>query len=150
MSPRAARRRARPPGLPTRAADFPLLTSLLERRSRRFGAGFRLNGGPLAFESQRPPQPLSVEEEAVLSYAACGVSGYALSELPFGTGDVPDAGGGHIMVHFAGRTIASGDAMHLCAVFVVMLVHPRAVRALPGDLRAVQHPRRLPGPSPGS
>ena len=107
------------PGSFEHLSEFSLLTALLDRRSRRFAAGLRLNGGPLAFESRQPRQPLAVEEEAVLAFAASGVDGFALSELPFGTGDVPDAGGGHIMVHFAGRTIASGDAMHLATVFVV-------------------------------
>lgn len=96
-----------------------LFEALLDRRSSRFAPGFRLNGGPLAFESQRPASPLSLEEEAELAFAANGVTGFALSELPFGTGDLPAAGGGHIMVHFVGRTVASGDAMHLVAVFVV-------------------------------
>ncbi len=95
-----------------------LLDALFDRRSRRFAPGFRLNGGPLAFESQRPSSPLSLEEEAALAFAANGVTGFALSELPFHTGSVPTAGGGHIMVHFVGRTVASGDAMHLVAVFV--------------------------------
>ena len=105
--------------IPNGLASFPLLTALLERRSRRFGAGFRLNGGPLAFESQRAPAPLSTAEEAALTFAANGVNGYALSELPFDTGDRPNAGGGHIMVHFVGRTVPSGDAMHLTTLFVV-------------------------------
>src|SRR6266581_1694525 len=105
--------------IPNGLASFPLLTALLERRSRRFGAGFRLNGGPLAFESQRAPAPLSTAEEAALAFAANGVNGYALSELPFDTGDRPNAGGGHIMVHFVGRTVPSGDAMHLTTLFVV-------------------------------
>ncbi len=100
-------------------ASFPLLTALLERRSRRFGAGFRLNGGPLAFESRRPPHPLGLEEEAALAFAANGVNGFALSELPFASGDIAAGDGGHIMVHFVGRTIPSGDAMHLCTLFVV-------------------------------
>ena len=104
---------------PEAFASFPLVSALRERRSRRFAAGFRLNGGPLAFESRREPAPLSVEEEAALAFAATGVTGHALSELPFATGERPDAGGGHIMVHFVGRTVASGDAMHLAAVFVV-------------------------------
>jgi hypothetical protein len=105
--------------VPPQIASFPLLDALLERRSRRFAAGLRLNGGPLAFESHRAPAPLGVAEEATLAFAATGVTGYALSELPFETGDRPDAGGGHIMVHFVGRTVASGDAMHLATVFVV-------------------------------
>src|SRR5438132_2766562 len=104
--------------IPNGLASFPLLTAFLERRSRRFGAGFHLNGGPLAFESQRAPAPLSTAEEAALAFAANGVNGYALSELPFDTGDRPNAAGGHIMVHFVGRTIPSGDAMHLAALFV--------------------------------
>src|SRR3989442_54715 len=105
--------------IPNGLSSFPLLTALLERRSRRFGAGFRLNGGPLAFASQRAPAPLSVAEEAALAFAANGVNGYALSELPFDAGDRPNAGGGHIMVHFVGRTVPSGNAMHLTTLFVV-------------------------------
>src|SRR2546425_217378 len=69
--------------IPNGLASFPLMTALLERRSRRFGAGFRLNGGPLAFESQRAPAPLSTAEQAALASAANGGTGYALSELPF-------------------------------------------------------------------
>src|SRR2546430_5266336 len=105
--------------IPNGLSSFPLLTALLERRSRRFGAGFRLNGGPLAFASQRAPAPLSVAEEAALAFAANGVNGYALSELPFDAGDRPNAGGGHIMVHFVGRPVPSGDAMHLTTLFVL-------------------------------
>ncbi len=99
-------------------AAYPLLAALLERRSRRFGRGFTLNGGPLAYQSRQPPQPLTVEEEAVLAFAACGVSGYALAELPYATGAVPEAGGGNIMTHFVARTVNSGDALHTVALFV--------------------------------
>ena len=40
-------------------AHYPLLDALIQRRSRRFGQGFRLNGGPLAYVSQQTPQPLT-------------------------------------------------------------------------------------------
>jgi len=96
-----------------------LVDALLARRSRRFGKGMRLNGGPLAFQSAQPPQPLSLEEEAALAFAACGVTGYALAELPYQTGDQPEAGSGNIMTHFIARTVPSGDAMHDCTVFVI-------------------------------
>src|ERR1700694_1754792 len=66
------------PDVPDETASFPLIRALLERRSRRFAAGLRLNGGPLAFESRRPPAPLSVAEEATLAFAATGVTGHAL------------------------------------------------------------------------
>src|SRR5262249_49089105 len=79
---------------------YPLLDALSERRSRRFGAGMRLNGGPLAYDSTQTPRPLSTAEEAALAFAACGVTGYALAELPYQTGNLPEAGGGNIMTHF--------------------------------------------------
>lgn len=99
--------------------QFPLLQALLQRRSRRFAAGATLAGGPLAYQSTLPPQPLTVDEEAAMAFAACGVTGYALAELPYGQGAEPESGGGHIMTHFIGRTVASGDAMHDCTVFVI-------------------------------
>ncbi len=100
-------------------AHYPLLNALIERRSRRFGRGMHLNGGPLAYDSAQTPRPLSRAEEAALAFAACGVTGYALAELPYQTGNVPEAGGGNIMTHFIGRTVASGDAMHDVTLFVL-------------------------------
>jgi hypothetical protein len=102
-----------------RLARYPLLDALIERRSRRFGGGMSLNGGPLAYDSSRSPQPLSLEEEAALAFAGCGVTGFALAELPYESGDVPEAGCGNIMTHFIGRTVASGDAMHNITLFVI-------------------------------
>lgn len=102
-----------------RLARYPLLAALIERRSRRFGKGFRLNGGPLAYGSLQPAQPLTLEEEAALAFAACGVTGPVLADLPYQTGEVPEAGSGNIMSHFVGRTVASGDAAHNNTVFVI-------------------------------
>ncbi|HEX5913534.1 MAG TPA: hypothetical protein VFY54_10445, partial [Rubrobacter sp.] len=50
-------------------AGYPLVEALIERRSRHFGNGMRLNGGPLSYMSVRPSQPLSLEEEAALAFA---------------------------------------------------------------------------------
>jgi len=105
--------------LDERLARYPLLEALIERRSRRFGSGMSLNGGPLAYDSQHVPQPLSLEEEAALAFAGCGVTGFALAELPYESGDLPEAGSGNIMTHFVGRTVASGDAMHNITLFVI-------------------------------
>ena len=79
------------PSAPTnlRFKNYPLLQALIERRSRRFASGMKLEGGPLSFESKRPPQPLTEEEEAALAFAACGVTGYALAELPYAPGSQP-------------------------------------------------------------
>src|SRR5579864_600498 len=102
-----------------RLARHSLLEALLARRSRRFGKGMRLNGGPLAYASAHEPEPLSPAEEAALAFAACGITGYTMAELPYDTGNVPEAGGGNIIVHFAGRTAFSADAAHLVTVFVL-------------------------------
>jgi hypothetical protein len=102
-----------------RAASYPLLDAMIERRSRRFGKGMRLNGGPLAYVSAQAAQPLSLDEEAALAFAACGITGYGLGELPYQSGDAPEAGGGNILIHFIGRTVASGDAAHAVIVFVI-------------------------------
>jgi hypothetical protein len=94
-------------------ARYPLLDALRDRRSRRFGLG-RTIGGPLAHASQRPGVPLDEEEEALLAFAACGVTGPALVELEFQPG-----GGGTIVAGLAGRTVASGDAIQTVSVFVL-------------------------------
>jgi hypothetical protein len=100
-------------------AHHSLLDALLARRSRRFGKGMRLNGGPLAYESVHEPEPLSLDEEAALAFAACGITGYTMAELPYDTGDVAEAGGGNIIMNFVGRTVFSADAAHLVTVFVL-------------------------------
>ena len=127
-----------------RLGTYSLLSALLERRSRRFGKGMTLNGGPLAYRSAHRPHPLSQEEEAALAFSACGITGYALAELPYDTGQVPEAGGGNIMIRFIGRTVASGHALHYVIVFVIndegawMLKRPQdfAPRELPLLLQA--------------
>lgn len=70
-----------------RLRSYPLLEALVSRPSRRFARGMKLNGGPLAYDSREAPEPLSQEEEAALAFAAlafaaCGVTGYAMAELP--------------------------------------------------------------------
>ena len=88
-------------------AGSPLSEALIERRSRRFGYGMRLNGGPLSYGSVRTPQPLSFEEEAALAFAGCGITGPVLAELPYDSGDEHEAGGGNTMINLVGRTVAT-------------------------------------------
>ena len=100
-------------------ANYSLLDALLARRSRRFGRGMHLNGGPLAYASAHEPAPLSLLEEAMLAFGACGITGYTMGELPYDTGDVAEAGGGNIIMNFVGRTVFSADAAHLVTIFVL-------------------------------
>lgn len=98
--------------------QFPLFEAMRQRRSRRFGMGMRLNGGPLAYTSRFAPAPLALNEQAALVFAGAGVTGYALAELPY-QGDQPESGGGQMMVSFIGRTTSSADALHSVALVVI-------------------------------
>src|SRR5688572_7296230 len=93
--------------------QYPLLTALRDRRSRRFGLGMRMPGGPLAFESRHQPTSLTEAEEAAMVFAACGITGYALADLCY-----TQNGGGNIMGSLVARTIASGDALQTVALVV--------------------------------
>jgi hypothetical protein len=92
---------------------YPLLDALRERRSRRFGLGMAMGAGPLAYRSHHAGLSLSEGEEALLAFAACGITGYALADLAYAPGQ-----GGTIMAGLLGRTIGSGDAIQSVAVFV--------------------------------
>ena len=93
--------------------DYPLLTALRERRSRRFGLGMKIPDGPLAFESRHQPKPLTEAEEAALVFAACGITGRALADLNYAKD-----GGGSIMAGLVARTTASGDGLQTVALVV--------------------------------
>jgi len=77
------------PDIQERLRSFSLLDAIVSRRSRRFARGMKLNGGPLAYDSREAPEALSLEEEAALAFAACGVTGYAMAELPYDSGSTP-------------------------------------------------------------
>jgi len=74
------------------ADAYPLLQALRNRRSRRFGLGMEIPAGPLAYKSEAEPLRLTEDEEALLAFAACGVTGPALGDLDYSSG-----GGGTIL-----------------------------------------------------
>ena len=84
---------------------YPLLDALTKRRSRRFGLGMKMASGPLAFHSRKAALPLTEEEEALMAFAAAGVTGHALLDLSFAPGQ-----GGAIVARSSGGH-ASGDAI---------------------------------------
>lgn len=98
----------------SKQATGALLHILRGRRSRRFGLGMKMSSGPLTYESRCPGIALTEEEEALLAYAASGVTGYALGDLMYERGQ-----GGTIMSRFLGRTIPSGDAAQTVALLVM-------------------------------
>lgn len=95
-----------------------LIDTLLKRRSRRFGRAMRLTAGPLAFGSRERSASLSLDEEALLAFAAVGITGPALGEMEYTSGRA-DAGGGNILGGFVGRTAASADALQSVGLVVI-------------------------------
>ena len=96
-----------------------LSSAILGRRSRRFAKGLHLQGGPLEFASQQTAQPLTLDEEAALAFAAAGITGFVSGELPYQPGPQAESGGGHMMTRFWGRTIPSADGLHTVSLFVI-------------------------------
>jgi len=92
---------------------YPLLAALKQRRSRRFGLGMKMPSAPMAYESRHAPFPLTGEEEACLTFAASGITGFALLDLPF-SGEQ----GGAIVARSLGRTFASGDAIQTVSLVI--------------------------------
>ena len=91
-----------------------LIDALRDRRSRRFGLGMEIPAGPLAYRSRHAAQALDEADEALLAWAACGVSGAALADLCYAPGH-----GGNIMAGCVGRTVASGDCLQTVSLFVI-------------------------------
>ena len=103
-----------PANIAQRLAGYSWMDALRDRRSRRFGLGMKIPGGPLAYQSAFAPAPLSEAEEAALVFAACGITGHATADLCY----APEHGG-NIMAGLVGRTIASGDAIQTVSLMVL-------------------------------
>ena len=73
-----------------------------------------IRGGPLKYTSNAKPYPLSEEEEAVLAFAACGITGPALGDWEYTKETL-----GNSFANFTGRTISSPDAVNTVSVFVI-------------------------------
>ncbi|MFE3757732.1 hypothetical protein ACFXO9_25785 [Nocardia tengchongensis] len=95
-------------------SSYPLLDALRNRRSRRFGTGMRIDSGPLAYASKHVPQPLTEEEQAILVFAAGGITGPALDDWDWGKGN-----GGNVMAGLVGRTASSSNGIQSISVVMI-------------------------------
>jgi hypothetical protein len=94
--------------------NFPLVSSLFGRRSRRFGYGMSIPSGPLAYTSRHEPLPLSELERALLISAATGVTGWNFG-IPF-TINEPESLATYSL-RLTGRTAPSGAAICTTELF---------------------------------
>src|SRR3954447_15180213 len=90
---------------------YSLIDAMTRRRARRFALGDHLQGGAFSYQSDKPPVPLSTQEEAVLAFAGAGVTGRVDGELPYQPAAGPETGGGQVMMSMVGRTHSSADAV---------------------------------------
>jgi hypothetical protein len=105
-----------PAGL-RRLLEYPLLSALRERRTRRVSRGTSVRAGELSHTSTNAPQPLSPLEEAVL-IVATGLTGVILHDGPL---FVPNGGKelGTPMLRVLGRTASSPDNAQGTSFFMI-------------------------------
>jgi hypothetical protein len=127
----------------TMEATFTLLDLLQQRKTRRFGLGMTLPGGPLQYTSRHEPMPLSREEERYLIYAAIGKSGRNLGDMQFVGRPGSSEGQGNALMNFGSRTVPSPCAAHATQLFYtnddgVFFVAEASAPDHPWDLNIVQ------------
>ncbi|WHZ23362.1 MAG: hypothetical protein OJF47_002474 [Nitrospira sp.] len=127
----------------TMEATFTLLDLLQQRKTRRFGRGMTLPGGPLQYTSRHEPIPLSREEERYLIYAAIGKSGRNLGDMQFVGRPGSSEGQGNALMNFGSRTVPSPCAAHTTQLFYtnddgVFFVAEAAAPDHPWDLNVVR------------
>ncbi|SRX93328.1 hypothetical protein MSP7336_01565 [Mycobacterium shimoidei] len=95
-------------------AQFPLLSAITGRRSRRFPVGGRIPAGTLAYTSRRQVQPLSEVERALVLSITAGVTGwhYGIAHHPGYAPSLPNYSGSA-----SGRTFPSAAGFHTSQLF---------------------------------
>lgn len=138
------------------AAVHTLLDLLEQRKTRRFGCGMELPGGPLRYRSTMPPIPLSHEEIRYLLFAGVGETGRHLADMQYVRRTGREDGQGMAIMNFQGRTVASACAANTTKLFLTddegvyfasSVSHPES--GIPPELvtlqqRRLEIPRRLP------
>lgn len=111
------------------ALKYPLIDSIFNRRSRRFGLGMELSNTSLEYKSEHDPVPLSEIEEALLVWSGTGLTGLCLADLPPETGI-------DLLCQWTGRTWPSACNNHGTELFFTNdsgLYHVKVKEMLPKD-----------------
>ena len=116
-------------------AQYPFLSALTERRTRRIPRGFSVNAGPLSHESHNDPAPLSKLEEAILVTCVAGITGVTTHDGPLvETNGLPELG--TPFLNIMARTGSSADNAQATHFFMInddgifLLRAPKGERAL--------------------
>ena len=101
----------------TMEATQTLLELFRQRKTRRFGRGMTMPGGPFQYESRLDPVSLSREEERYLIYAAVGQTGSNLGDMHFRDKSGRSDGQGSALMNFQSRTVPSPCAAQTTRLF---------------------------------
>ena len=114
--------------------EYPLMSALVERRTRRVARGQSISG-PLSHESVNQPEPLTPLEEAILIACATGITGTTTHDGPLikknGTPEL-----GTPFLNIMARTGSSADNAQATYFFMInddgifLLRHPQGQKAL--------------------
>ncbi len=94
--------------------EFPLVSGIFGRRSRRFGFGMSIPDGPLAYTSPHDPLPLCDLERALLIAAATGVTGWNFG-IPFTVNESEHLS--NYSLRLTGRTVPSAATICTTELF---------------------------------
>jgi hypothetical protein len=101
-----------------KAFEYPLMSAILHRRTRRVSKGIReLRAGSLTYTSGQEPQPLTKLEEALLIFTT-GITGITLHDMPFQTPEGKDITL-TLYLNVPGRAASSPDNVQTTHFFMI-------------------------------
>jgi len=95
-------------------SEYPLMSALTGRRSRRFAAGASISSGPFAYTSKREVEPLEEFERLLIVSAMCGNTGWS-HLIPFNQKYAPKMP--NYAGSAAGRVFPSAAGFHTMDLF---------------------------------
>ncbi|WP_392543513.1 hypothetical protein [Oryzobacter telluris] len=115
--------------------EYPLMSALTQRRTRRIPRGQSVDAGPLSHESTNDPAPLTPLEEALLITCITGITGITTHDGPLTKQNgKPELG--TPFLHVLARTGSSADNCQATSFFMInddgifLLRHPTGSDAL--------------------
>lgn len=97
--------------------EYPLMSALQERRTRRVCKGANINSGGISYESPNKPESISRLEEAILVVSTTGITGITMHDGP--TFKVDGKELGTPFLHLLARTASSADNCQATSFFMI-------------------------------
>jgi hypothetical protein len=121
---------------------YPMMSALVERRTRRIARGVSIQAGDLSYTSPNAPAPLGKLEEAVLVLVATGVAGVTTHDGPL---TLP-GGGRELGTPFLNAVARTGSSADNCQATHFFMINDEGIWLLksPTGREALERLRDLP------